>query len=149
MSAIEEEPKECIVCFEVITKELGFVDIKCGHVYCAGCFAKHMRTDNKCAMCRVVIFNVPSIEEKPSIIEEDQHERHAMNEIADHLTNVYMSPRLLMRNDLTLYNGLFGPVNQENTFSDFVLNDANALFPDFFLSIHNQTVYDDNTNING
>jgi hypothetical protein len=42
-----------MVCYDPIDLESGQVTIKCGHMYCPGCFVKHMKTDNKCAMCRV------------------------------------------------------------------------------------------------
>ena len=63
----EIEPKECIIFLNEITNETGFVYIKCKHPYCAICFAKHMRVDNKCAICRVVLLEEP----KSSIDDDD------------------------------------------------------------------------------
>lgn len=41
----------CIICYEK-ESDNGNVNLKCGHEYCLNCFIKHMRLDNKCAMCR-------------------------------------------------------------------------------------------------
>lgn len=49
---------ECIICFEKIKKENGNVSLKCKHMYCIACFVKHMRIDNKCALCRIELENV-------------------------------------------------------------------------------------------
>jgi len=43
---------ECPICLEPMTK--GLVVLKCGHQFCAMCFAQHSRTDNKCGLCRDV-----------------------------------------------------------------------------------------------
>jgi hypothetical protein len=51
---------ECMICYEELVLKNGSINIKCGHPYCVPCFVKHMRMDNKCAMCRVEI--VPEIE---------------------------------------------------------------------------------------
>lgn len=51
---VTEKP-ECGICYEDITKDTGKVVTKCGHIYCPSCFAKHMRNDNTCAVCRDVI----------------------------------------------------------------------------------------------
>ena len=42
--------EDCPICLEPITR--GLVVLKCGHQFCASCFAQHSRTDNKCGLCR-------------------------------------------------------------------------------------------------
>ena len=44
------EKHTCPICMEKITD--GIVVLKCTHVFCPGCYAKHARVDNKCALCR-------------------------------------------------------------------------------------------------
>ena len=44
----------CIVCHNTITDDSN-VKLSCEHKYCVNCFAKHMRLDNRCAMCRTEI----------------------------------------------------------------------------------------------
>ena len=46
----EENHGECPICLEPISN--GLVILKCGHKFCAECFANHSRQDNKCGMCR-------------------------------------------------------------------------------------------------
>ena len=61
--------ENCPICLEPITR--GLVVLKCGHQFCASCFAQHSRTDNKCGLCRDEFAPPPS----------DDHTR-AMNMIA-------------------------------------------------------------------
>jgi len=50
---LKEEKDECIVCYEaVIPGGNGSVKTKCGHTYCTGCFAEHMRRSSACGYCR-------------------------------------------------------------------------------------------------
>ena len=54
----KQKPKdECIICYETVGD--GEVRIKCGHIYCVGCFVKHMRTASSCAYCREPICEAP------------------------------------------------------------------------------------------
>ena len=53
-----QKPKdECIICYETVGD--GEVRTKCGHIYCVGCFVKHMRTASNCAYCREPICEAP------------------------------------------------------------------------------------------
>ena len=61
--------ESCPICLEPITR--GLVVLKCGHQFCASCFAQHSRTDNKCGLCRDEFAPPPS----------EEHTR-AMNMIA-------------------------------------------------------------------
>lgn len=83
----------CIICADNLLEKN--VKIKCEHIYCVDCFIKHMRTDNRCAICRQVICeevqpnkdkNVISMEnimeEITDIIDQNKFE-------IDNLCNVY------------------------------------------------------------
>lgn len=69
---MSDETEECIICYDAITKSTGRVDTKCGHVYCVVCFARHMRNDHKCAMCRTVLLEEPPnrFKDVPLVFEE-------------------------------------------------------------------------------
>ena len=54
---VEQEKSECIICYECVDD--GKVSLKCGHVYCVGCFVKHMRMNNTCAYCRTELCEAP------------------------------------------------------------------------------------------
>ena len=52
---VSEVENECFVCFELLNEDSGKVILKCGHLYCPSCFARHMRRDNTCGICRSVV----------------------------------------------------------------------------------------------
>jgi hypothetical protein len=45
-------PHECIICYEEIATGYKRVLTSCGHKYCSDCFRKHMKIENRCAVCR-------------------------------------------------------------------------------------------------
>ena len=59
----------CIICYEKISEDEN-VKIKCGHTYCLNCFIKHMRIDNKCAICRKILCEKDNSNKKKMPIEE-------------------------------------------------------------------------------
>jgi len=70
--SVEKKPQnldkhECIICYETIGVG-GFVMTACEHVYCVGCFARHIRLKNDCAYCRQEI-SIP-IEKKTIAADE-------------------------------------------------------------------------------
>ena len=65
MEDIVQEPLECMVCYDIVSKES--VKLKCNHTYCVGCFVKHMRTANTCGVCRAEICEPPKKPQKKHI----------------------------------------------------------------------------------
>jgi hypothetical protein len=61
---------ECPICLEPISK--GLVVLKCGHQFCALCFAQHSRTDNKCLAIGILNISDPMPHEDIVITEMEQ-----------------------------------------------------------------------------
>jgi hypothetical protein len=53
-------PYDCPICMETLDEDTdGVVKLGCSHKFCPGCFVKHMRCANKCAMCRAKVCAKP------------------------------------------------------------------------------------------
>ena len=68
----KRDNNECCVCYEQLDSGNGTVTTKCGHDYCAPCFANWMRKSGNCAYCREEICKA---HEKIKHISEDVQER--------------------------------------------------------------------------
>ena len=58
----KKQPNECTICMESMQ---GRVTLKCGHVLCPSCFARHSRVNNTCPYCRDVF--APEVEQRARI----------------------------------------------------------------------------------
>lgn len=57
---------ECIICYEQTIN--GEVKTACGHIYCIGCFTKHIQKDSTCAYCRKPMDVLPPKKIDPATI---------------------------------------------------------------------------------
>jgi len=64
---MDEEDLSCRICLVEIDKTHGTVEIPCKHPYCINCFILHMRTDHRCATCRVPIIRETKVVEEPDV----------------------------------------------------------------------------------
>jgi len=54
-------PYDCPICMETLDEDTdGVVKLGCSHKFCPGCFVKHMRGANQCAMCRTKVCEKPN-----------------------------------------------------------------------------------------
>lgn len=51
MEDVTSKP-ECVICYMETNADIGTVHTPCGHIYCAICFALHMKIESRCAVCR-------------------------------------------------------------------------------------------------
>ena len=54
-SAVSVEEKECVICYEVLTKSKNYCVTECGHEFCFACMMKHVQRNDGCPVCRAVV----------------------------------------------------------------------------------------------
>ena len=49
------EEKECVICYEVLSKSKNYCVTECGHEFCFACMMKHVQRNDGCPVCRAVV----------------------------------------------------------------------------------------------
>lgn len=89
-------PYDCPICMETLDEDTdGVVKLGCSHKFCPGCFVKHMRGANQCAMCRAKVCEKPkkpkskhmSVREKFDVVSDLVWHSDMVDEIHDRIMN--------------------------------------------------------------
>lgn len=66
------EEKECVICYEVLSKSKNYCVTECGHEFCFACMMKHVQCNTGCPVCRAVV--IESLDDSESESESSEIE---------------------------------------------------------------------------
>jgi hypothetical protein len=94
---------ECPICKEEI-KENDICKTKCGHRYCLSCMLTHSKSNNRCPLCRVELFEMIESEEETESESEEEVETYYTRmhrwEFHGKMNNRELHGKIFMNNNL-------------------------------------------------